>query len=390
MEIVLKTNKSLFSLTHDGSVSYVAYLSKTPPIYLLRLDPLMSARIETILASVLLLPAFYALLRRDMSGTAALVATAALTTSYWFMNFSRVVWIIMDSTLIGLLLIWATLHAVKTQTPKDFIISGAFLALSLYNHMSGRIFILASLWIMFRNLTKIRLLILWATTALILFSPQIPEIINNLSRYSERARSISLMREYQNMPTQTFAQQLSIVFRGMVLFDSNISHQGYENNRLIPPGQSGVNLYVTILFIAGTIIFLTKKKINSYWLVIYISNFIIYQMTTNFVPSWSRAFSALPSIYAVAALSLNELKKILDSKNQALSTMIILAIGATVVLSDQYIYWNWTVSSEFNQAQQPSLSLREYPAWLKLQKTHLLSGYPPFTYQEWSAPLPSP
>jgi hypothetical protein len=401
LQILMGKSGSIFNLTHDYSVSYIVFLPKAFFMFLLgEAKALFAARLTTALFSVAALIPFYFLLRRQKLNIAiCLMTTLAFACSYWYLNFSRLSWINVDSIFFGLCLLLFIERAVEKGKLIDFVTSGVFAGLVLYNYMGGRIYFLASLIILFlwliinveKNISeKFRRISVYFLVAALIFFPQIPVIISNFDQYIIRPRTIAVFNQqtayYGYEPGdkfKVFLHQVDFAIRGFVFFDPAVSSEGVENMRYIPQGRAAVNNIIVVLFLAGLFISFLKKKGSFSWWIIYGLNILLLQIPSALTPGWGRALGVCPIIYLFAALTLEEIWKSLNKRMKYIATVGIMSLVLFSSFMDISTYWQWVNGEQFRSAQRPAIELGESEAWENAQIDWIKNGKFPFTFYDW-------
>lgn len=399
IQIILGKTGGIFSFTHDGSISYIAFLIKA--IFLLALGlehSLLSARLVTCFFSLGALVPFFLLLRRKVGSPIALMLTFALSGNYWFLNFSRLSWIAMDNVFFGLWSIFFLERMMRLGKLKDFILGGIFSALILYNYMGGRIYFLAIvisllIWLFLNKKgsfkEKFIKVAIYLLLTFVVFLPQLPMIIKNKDNYTLRAKSIYIFSQetpyYGYLPQDKLhilLHQLGYSLRGFFLFDPRISAEGIENQRLLPPGHAAVNIFVSLFFWWGLVVSVFRKKGDFSWWLIMVLNLFLLQMPSVYVPSWSRGLGVLPIIYLFAGLGAENVCQFFLRKRQ----LALMVFGTIVVLfsaSDFFIYWHWVNSERFKDTQRPTIEASEVLAWQRAQIKYGKDHLYPFTFYDW-------
>jgi hypothetical protein len=405
LQIITHNYKSIFTLTHDNSVSYIVYLFKTLSVYIFGTgNALFAVRLTTAMVSVLTLIPFYQILRSYVNKSIALLTTFAFSSNYWFLNFSRLSWICVDTLLPGLLLLIYTKKAVKKPILKYYIIVAILSAIMLYSYMGGRIFFLASLIFLFTNLftsrkvefkRKLKYFLIYLISTFLIFLPQLVVIFRNTNLYLLRARSVYIFNinsfYYGILPNkrvEILKHQFSFAVRGFVFLDNRVAAEGVENKRLVPNNSSGVNNLIKILFWLGIILLFIRKRGDYIWFIVYILNIILLQIPTVFIPSWSRAIGTIPIIYFFVAITLQEVQISINLsrfKQKMLFYFLISLLLITASLSDLKRYWIWVNSPIFYAAQQPAIDVSKVKPWLSTQLLRLSNNQPVLNNYEWNA-----
>lgn len=400
LQIIFGKVTNIFQLTHDGSVSYLVYLPKAIFIALFGLDnSLFAVRFTTGLFSILAIILFYFLLKKYTGKITALVTSLAFASNYWYLNFSRLSWIAVDSVFFGLLLLKVSQKLTDKPSIRWVIFTAVASALVLISYMGGRIYFFAvlislGLWLIRKNksykaIAKIKYLMLYLFITVIIFIPQFLQIIKNKDFYFLRAASLSIINirnpYYGNYPKEKLKillHQVNYTIRGFVFFDPAVSSEGFENPRLIPPNFPAVNIVIILLFWLGLIVSFFKKKRDIILWIIYLLNILILQIPSIYIPSWSRAIGIIPVIYIFAGIGLEFIISKRLSKIKMFNTVIVILVLA-FSLMDVAVYWNWVKSETFNLAQEPVVKVTEFKLWQKNQIIYIFSNKIPFTIDEW-------
>jgi 4-amino-4-deoxy-L-arabinose transferase-like glycosyltransferase len=399
-QIILNKNESIFSLTHDGNISYIVYAPKALMMSWLadKYGVLFSVRLVTVLFSIGTIACFYLLARNYFSEITSLLITILLASSYWFINFSRISWICMDSIFFGLLGLVVLEKIKKTGKLVYFLLEGVILAFILYNYMGGRIYFAAIsislVWEILRHRQKrfgIGYLGILMAVSILLYLPQLKMIVLNLGTFLTRPKSVFVFNtdsDYYDISPKNkidiLKHQVEYSLKGFFLFDKRVSSEGIENQRYIPNGKPAVNLMVKWFFWIGIAVMFLRKKIIYSWVLLYFLNIVFLQLPTVLIPSWSRAIGVLPIIYLVAAFSIEEVVKFMGKLKQkniflvGLSVLIVL-----VAIGDVKTYFTWVNSPDFYSANQPNISINELDAWYKEEYRTIKDGDLPFTYYDW-------
>jgi len=399
-QILLNKYGGIFSLTHDGSVSYIVFALKALAMLGLanNFGVLFPVRLVTFLFSIGAIGCFYLLARNHFTKITSILTTILFASSYWFINFSRISWICVDSIFFGLLGLVVLDKIKKTGKLGYFLLEGVILAFILYNYMGGRIYFVAiglSLvwWTLRHHKKKLQIWYFGISIAVgvLLYLPQMKVIVSNSDTFLARSKSVFVFNtgsEYYNISPENkigiLKHQLKYSLKGFFLFDKKVSGEGIENQRLVPNDKSAINLMVKWFFWIGIVVMLLRKKIIYSWVLLYFLNIVLLQLPTVLIPSWSRAIEVLPIIYLVTAFSIEEITGIigkLRQKNIFLAGLSLLVV--LIALSDIKTYFSWVNSPAFNSANQPYITIDELPDWYKEQYRIIEDGGEPFTYYDW-------
>lgn len=397
LQILMGLNRSLFELTHDGNISYLIYYPRAILINIFGYgQTLLAVRLVTVIFSLGVILLFYLIAKRYVSKLSAMITTMMLASSYWLLNFSRLSWICIESVFWGLLGMLVLEKIKKTNEIKFYLIEGILCGIILYNYMGGRIYfvaiciyLLAKIFRSKRN-GNVAKFIIFTLAVFITFSPQIIEIGKNYTTYIRRPQSLfvlSVTSEYYGIDPKNklsiIGHQIAYGIKGLLFFDSRVSGEGIENQRYVPTSNGAVNKVIFWLFFMGVVVAIIKKKDIGLWLILYLLNIVMFQIPSVMIPSWSRSIGIIPIIYLFAAIGFEELYKILTKNSVIFGTIIVVFIGIQVIFSDVKTYFSWVRSDAFLSAQQPSITIREFPEWLDKEIEWMKNGKTPFTFYDW-------
>jgi hypothetical protein len=387
-----------FTLTHDLSVPALVYIPKVLMQNILGMEnALIAARVATGIFSLLGLLMFYHVLRKDVSLFAALMAVLLFSFSYWHMHFSRISWIAVDSLFWGLLLYALLRHAIENRLPGYGLLAGVVAAIVAMNYMGGWIFLFAGGFYALSKMRKpdrrlVQTLVVCAATFTIVFSPMLKTLLTQTGKYSSRASSRSIFNlkaPYYGLEVDDvqgiLRHQLEYAARGFLLFDGEVSNEWTENKRLIPPETPAVNILVQGLFYIGLIIALRRRK-GYFFILVYIFNFILLQLMSVYIPSWSRAIAVLPVLYYFASIGIDEISRLgarLEERVRWVLPSLVLLSVMTAAVYDGKVYWDWIQSETFTKAQRPAIEVSESAQWMRKQYEWVAAGNWPFTIYEW-------
>lgn len=387
-----------FTLTHDFSVPALIFIPKVLMINILGFEnSLVAVRLTTSLFSIFGLIVFYLILRKDTSFYSAILATLLFSSSYWFLNFSRISWIAVDSVFFGLLFYYLLDKALIERHPVYALLAGVTASFVWMNFLGGWIYLLAGLFFIVPKMMKFRkklaLPIVCVGLAFVITSiPMIKTVSTQSEKYFTRARSRSIFNlesSYYGFQPQDIAgimyHQLEYSLRGFLLFDPEVSSEWMENTRLLPYRKPAVNIFVVALFYIGITIALLKKK-GSYFLLVYILNIAILQLFSVYPPGWSRAIGVLPALFYFAGWGIEHLSILGTRVRKPMGRFMpaLLLIGVLIVaLFDVQVYWAWIKSEDFAKAQEPAIKLKELARWQQLQFEGLEESNKAFSIYEW-------
>lgn len=389
---------SLFQLTHDYSVPALVYYPKAFLTILLGVDNgLIAARLTTVIYSLLALGVFYLMVRKEFEFIPSLFSTILFASSYWFLNFSRLSWIAVDSVFFGLLFYYFLILSFEKDKWLFFVLAGVAASLVFMNYMGGRIYLLAGFilelkyFLQKNGKQKYKPLIIVGMFLLTLLA-FIKVIFSDFDKYILRAKSISVFNlnsSYYGLEPKNIKGILFHQFKysadGFFFFKKNVSSEGIENHRLLPLGKPAVNYFTVFLFYSGLTFSVIKKKGLFFWLI-YLSNIVFLQIPSVFIPSWSRAVGILPVIYYFSALGMQEILIICKKIFKNINYPVVLCLATVVLIfaiNDLKVYWKWVVSDEFLSSQEPAVKISELKDWQKCQYQEIKEGRSVIITYDW-------
>lgn len=386
-----------FDLVQDGSVPALVYFPIIIGGKIFGINSLFYLnRITGVIFSLLTVLVFYLILRKEISYYISLFISFLFASSYWFLNFSRLPWIALQSVFWCLLLIFFIRIAFQKGNYKYFVLAGIAAAMVAMNYRGGIIYLLSVVFIVLLKFVKRKSLrvgiILFFISFVLFVTPFTMKAAKNKNYYFLRAKAVSLLNlnsNYYGFSKDDFKNivlhQLKFTTRAFVFFDGRVSNEGIENQRLMPFKKPAVNYFIVFLFYLG--IFVGFKKKNSvFFLSIYLLNIVLLQLPSVLIPSWSRALGILPAIYYFVALAVDwVLRHIRERLNFFLPGFIALFLFLSfgIGIWDFNTYWTWANSSVFLSAQEPAVSVNEYYQWNLAEWKWIKKGNPPFNIYEW-------
>lgn len=380
LQILYYPGLNIWTLTHDGSVSYLVYLPKAAVIAIFGLvRALPAVRLVTGFFSLGALLGFYLLVRKYVSQTPAVLATLLLSANVIFFTFSRAAWINMDSVFFG---VWF-FYLLDNYKPGYLGPLVACCAGLLFEYMGGRVF-LACLPIFFtaraindRSARPLGQMFLIAVLSLVIFLPQLAKIINNQSDYLRRARSVMIT----DFSPKTVLTQAGYVINGLIFFDPGTARLSIENQRLLPPNTSGLSPALVPIYLTGILLTAVKKGGNRFWFWPLALNLIFIQLPTALVPSWGRALPVYPVIFLFIAVGIEGILQKMKFKKVVIATA--WAIAGIIIIMDITEYFGWVSTREFSRASEPVIQLADVPNWLAWQKKYAQESKFPFDAYYW-------
>lgn len=354
-------------------------------------------RLNIVAYSLIALVPFYFLLKKQTSRLVAFAFTLLLSANYVFLNFSRTAWVNMMCVFSGLFMVLFLEKATKEKKFLWYFLSGIFAGISFYGYHFGRVLV-ASLcfYLLFdlflKRFEKFRItgFFIFIVSAIIVVSPIIfkLQIEGPESILRRPSATYAFSKENLSISSQTkmeiLTHQLEYTFRGLILLDSSVMNEGFENSRYVPLKTPPVNIIIKILFIAGLVYFFIKKRLYIWWFVL--APILFVQIISVLPPNYSRGLFYLPFIYFISGLFVNDLalfinKKFRINKNIIYGSLIVAFI--LIFAYDSRLYFNWMKKSYMETSRQPAISYEEFPDWQNYQINIIKNGSFPITNQAW-------
>lgn len=389
-----------FGLDWKPSPAFSMYAA-APFVALFR-DSVLGLRLMSALTSVLALIPLYGLYRRQVSALAALLALALLSTSVWYLNFSRSGWENVHVVLLTTLAFWFLTRALDTQEWRYWAFSGVTASLGLYSYFAGRAILFSlvayapfALWRfrgnMWRALGGYALLLV---VAVALFVPQLPAIGANPQKFNMRAERVSVVHARHDYFGHEGASDVLLYqalrnarffFNGDTLAGPSYSppEQLLQDTRprYSPFGRPLLDPFTGLLFAVGLILSLVYKRRYAMWWVMLLVPWVLTQVLTINTPDAARGIGMLPAIYFFVALALDRAWSALPRPQElrlALAAVVLLVAAGTTVT-----YVRWADSPDALAAREPAVPLEDFRAWSAAQVERAKARQPPLTVTTW-------
>ncbi len=401
-QILFGDGVGLFALDWKPSPAFSMYVAA--PFVALFDHGLFGLRVASVLTSVLALVPLFALYRRYVSPAAALLSLLLLSTSVWYLNFSRSGWENVHVVLLTALAFWLLSLALETGAWRYWAWAGVAASLGLYSYFAGRAILIAlaayapiALWQRRDQVQRVALgYVLLVVVAVGLFVPQLPAIREDPEHFNIRAERVSVLaaaddgyfgREgvFEVLVYQA-ARNARFFFDGGVLGGDSYSppEQGLQDTRprYSPFGRPLLDLATALLFVAGLVLSLVRGPgRNAMWWVMLAAPWVLTQVLTINTPDAARGIGMLPAIYFFVALALDGLWR-LAARPRALrfalvGAIVIVAAGTTLA------YFRWAGSPAALNAREPAVPLTEFNEWKRVQIERTRSDLPPLTVTGW-------
>lgn len=251
-----------------------------------------------------------------------------LTTSRWFINFSRFSFEATFLLFIELLSLLFILLFIKKRDNLFLFLSAIFAGLSFLSYTPGRIFFLLPLTYLFIKKINFKKIFYFILTFLIISAPLIFYL---LVHKDMRVTKISVFSQNVSVPLK-----LSLISSNIQKTALMFNISGDLNGRHNFPGKSALNPILGILFILGII--LAGRNIHDYRNKIFLFYFLISIFPTLITqpidnPNMLRTFTVLPSAIYFIVYSI---KNIAEYKFNFNKKTIYLLIAVLISLSSIY------------------------------------------------------
>lgn len=388
---------SVFGLDWKPSPAFSMYISSAF-VSIFNNDAL-GLRFSSAAFSTLALVPLYALYSQWVSRPAALISLLLLSTSVWYLNFSRNGWENVNVVLVTAAAAWCVVRALETREWRFWALAGAASAAGLYSYFAGRAVLPALLgyaafaaWSTRDRARTLAGFALLAGVAVSLFIPQLPSIAQNPQQFNRRAERVSVLQAssdylgHRGAP-EVLAYQVwrnaRFFFDGSVLDGPAYSPPEQRltdtRPRYSPFGKPLLAPLTAALFLLGMIVCALRRKAALWWLMLLVPWVLTQVLTTN-SPDAARGIGMLPAVYFFVAAGADQLWRLRVGR---CVRPALLAGAAVTALFTATGYFQWAASGPALAARQPSVSLAELPAWRAAQVDRVSRGYPPLTVTQW-------
>ncbi|MBI4505897.1 MAG: NHL repeat-containing protein [Chloroflexi bacterium] len=362
-------------------------------------ETVFGLRMASALLSALALVPFYALARRVVQAPAALAAAGLLATGQWYLHFSRAGWENVHTALYALLAAWALAIALERVRLRWFAVAGAAAALGLYGYFAGRLVLPALLayapcalrWAGARWRRVLLGYAVLATTAVLLFLPQVPTIAERWEEFSRRTDAVDVLRQPRPYLGETtdfgvLRVQLQRTLAGFVVLDGEL----FANGRYGPVGQPPYDPATGALFALGVALGLRRWRATALWWSMLAVPLLATQVLSAETPDAARAVVVAPFVYLFVALALDRLLALAAWRSRGLAQLALLVGVAGLAVVNVRGYFAWIASPAAAEARQPAVELAEYDLWRETLRRDLRAGGFGFNVGQWHATRPAP
>jgi 4-amino-4-deoxy-L-arabinose transferase-like glycosyltransferase len=298
-------------------------------------DPLLALRTTSVIASLFVLAAFYLIVRRYTSPLIAWCTTLMFSSSYWFLQFSRVGWTNIHTLVAGLWMLWFLLSWFDHGQIWRLLTSAVCGGILVYTHRSGEVYLVTAFIMLFAQMLRthmswtkrISLSGLYVLIIILVSLPWTMTIWNNREQFTLRERTVSVFsanRPYHGMMEMSdiIRYQIQTSITSWIFF---IPHDGgnIENPRYFPTRIPQISYLTIPLWIIGLVV-----------------SFLSFRRTlTVDPPNGSRALVILPIIYLFVGMALDKIRNRLQKIS--MTPYILISYVILTACVDVYIYSRW-------------------------------------------------
>lgn len=355
---------------------------------------IVGMRMASVVLSVGAVIVFYLFARRDLSEFASLWGTLLLSSSLWYLHFSRNGW---DNIQVSLFTVGAALFldlAIRQKNWRFYVSTGVFTSLGLYGHSAGRPIILAILGYLplalFLNprdrkqILKGYAIIL--LTAMILFLPQVKIIWERWEYFNTRVQSLwiwNVERPYlgDSSTTQILLHQVERTLRAFFLMDPRVNAYGL-NQKYLRLGWAFLDPLSSVLYWVGLVTSLCMWKRTALWWCFLVVLLFPIQILSSGTPDGARAIGAAPFLYLFIALGIDRILYWGRRHRRVVAGLFAVVLSVAVAIN-LWAYVDWMESPTAAKERQPGVEVEEFETWQRLQIEAAKKGAGGFNVREW-------
>lgn len=326
-----------------------------PTIFLIRFwvdNWFLALRLTSVMLSILTLIPFFCIVKKYMSILVAASTTLLFSSSYYFLQFSRVGWTNIHALTLGLYFLWIMVEASERKSLFFASLAGVLGGLVFYVYRAGELYIaFGSLYFLVaigksRQSKEDKFLLFWAYFVIMasVAFPWIYTILHRWTWYTLREHTVSIFSvplPYHgfNNAIDIFRYQIGEAIRSWVLFLPMYSNN-QENIRYLPIGYGAISFGNVILFWIGCLAALKNSKRSVFWFFLYGTGIVTGQILTVDPPNGARALLFLPIIYLFIAHGLQSIRSCYQ-KGSRIGSAVVVAIALTLSILDLSLYAHW-------------------------------------------------
>ena len=363
----------------------------TPAVWLTNFS-LSGLRLTSALLSTLALIPLYLVARRAMSTAAALATTALLSTTLWYLHFSRSGWENVQVCLYALALMWLLGLAIERERWELFAAAGGALALGMYGYFAGwslPLAVIASLplALLVHRAAWRRVLAGYGVVlaiALLLYTPQLISFSRNMHVLTGgRVGSVAITNQAQageGLPALLF-DQAQRTARTFLLMDRTYVPTGL-NDRYIASGWSFLDPVTGALYMLGLLVGLRRWRLTWLWWPMLLVPLAVTQLPALRAPDGARALIVAPVMLLFAGLALDWLVGERRWRHPVWASGVAAAVVAVMIFNVAG-YIRWQSSPEAAASRQPAVEGDEITLWRERQVELIQKGQLGFNVGEW-------
>lgn len=317
VEKILKENDYYIARPQwDFSQAYLAYY---PTILLIKIgftNYILTFRIVSVIFSILSLIPFFFIVKKYSNNIIAFGTTLIFSTSYYYLQFSRVGWGCIYAVTLGLYLMLLIIWGLEKKSKLLIFFSGLMAALLLYTYRAGEIYIIgASLYfiinvIFSKNFSKKEIIIfslIYFLTFIIVSSPWLYYIITEWDQFNLRFNVVSILNvnlpyhDKQNMKDVILYQISTSIDSWIFLIPKDGG--GDENKRYLPLIYPIIIAPLIPIYFSGLYFGILNIKRTYIWFIIFLLGIILGQIMTIDPPNGARGLVLLPIIHLFISFS---------------------------------------------------------------------------------------
>jgi hypothetical protein len=315
-------------------------------------NALFALRLTSVILSLLSLIPFFFIVKTYTSLIVAVSATLLFSSSYYFLQFSRVGWTNIHALSLGLYFLWISMEASRRRSLVLTALAAFLAGLLFYVYRAGEVYIalgtLSFVMLIVASQVSVRkkfsLLAVYVVMVAATAYPWIHTVLEHWDLYTLRERVVSI--QHVKLPyhgliktTDIMKYQWVQTIRSWIFF-LPMHTDNVENIRYLPSGQRAISWGNTVLFWIGCIAALGMIKKTSVWFLIYAVGLYAGQVLTVDPPNGSRALLFLPVIYLFIAFGLESIRTVFPKKTRT-AIGVILMITIMLSLWDIMFYFQW-------------------------------------------------
>ncbi len=336
----------------DGSQAFLDYYVSLFFILFFKMDGLLALRISSVVYSLLGIIAFFFITRLYTNNKIAFFTSMLFSSSYFYLEFSRVGWNVIHALSLGLVSLLFVLMIIKGKRAILYsLIAGIFAALCFYSYRGGSIYIACCYLIFFvefakkRNKKVLINIVIFTLVSVGLSIPWIISILQNYEFYMLRQNIISIFEAKlpyvgRDSWTGVFLYQVAMTIRSWIYMIPITGNGGHvENYRYLPFIFPIINALLIPFYWTGIIVMVKNYKTFYPFLFIFVSGLVFTQILTMYPPNGARGLIVLPVIYLTVAISLFKFQQYYAYHKY---TSVILALFTfAVCVFDILFYFYW-------------------------------------------------